>query len=118
VGGENDFFDKIVRAVGNGKSVDRMVNNSETLSDIKNTFFNGDADYFKSQLAQWVKDFGIKTDDLKNLTIAALLGKMIASAKDSSLQSVLKSAHAMAKEAGLSDVMASAVLAEKVAAKV
>jgi flotillin len=66
-----------------------------------------------SQLAQWVKDFGIKTEDLKNLTIAALLGKMIASSKDSGLQSLLKSAHAMAKESGLSDVMASAVLAEK-----
>ena len=117
VGGENDFFEKIVRAVGNGKSVDRMVNNSETLSDIKNTFFNGDPDYFRSQLAQWVKDFGIKTDDLKNLTIAALLGKMIASSKDSSLQSVLKSAHAMAKEAGLSDVPASAVLADKATVK-
>ena len=110
VGGENDFFEKIVRAVGNGKSVDRMVNNSETLSDIKNTFFNGDPDFFKSQLAQWVKDFGIKTEDLKNLTIAALLGKMIAASKDSSLQSVLKSAHAMAKESGLADVMASTVL--------
>lgn len=110
VGGENDFFEKIVRAVGNGKSVDRMVNNSETLSDIKNTFFNGDPDYFKAQLAQWVKDFGIKTDDLKNLTIAALLGKMIASSKDSALQSVLRSAHAMAKESGLADVMASTVL--------
>lgn len=118
VGGENDFFEKIVRAVGNGKSVDRMVNNSETLSDIKNTFFNGDPDFFKSQLAQWVKDFGIKTEDLKNLTVAALLGKMIASSKDSGLQSLLKSAHAMAKESGLSDVMASAVLADKPAAKV
>ena len=115
VGGENDFFEKIVRAVGNGKSVDRMVNNSETLSDIKNTFFNGDPDYFRSQLAQWVKDFGIKTEDVKNLTVAALLGKMIASSKDSGLQSVLKSAHAMAKESGLADVMASAVLADKTA---
>lgn len=115
VGGENDFFEKIVRAVGNGKSVDRMVNNSETLSDIKNTFFNGDPDYFRSQLAQWVKDFGIKTEDLKNLTVAALLGKMIASSKDSGLQSLLKSAHAMAKESGLSDVMATAVLADKTA---
>ena len=113
VGGENDFFEKIVRAVGNGKSVDRLVNNSDTLSDIKNTFFNGDPDHFNSQLAQWVKDFGIKTEDLKNLTIAALLGKMIASSKDSSVQSVLRSAHAMAKESGLSDVMASAVLTEK-----
>jgi uncharacterized membrane protein YqiK len=115
VGGENDFFEKIVRAVGNGKSVDRMLNNSETLSDIKNTFFNGDPDYFRSQLAQWVKDFGIKTEDLKNLTVAALLGKMIASSKDSGLQSLLKSAHAMAKESGLSDVMATAVLADKTA---
>jgi flotillin len=118
VGGENDFFEKIVRAVGNGKSVDRLVNNSETLSDIKNTFFNGDADHFRTQLQQWVKDFGIKTEDLKNLTIAALLGKMIASSKDSGLQSLLKSAHAMAKESGMSDVMASAVLSDKTVAKV
>jgi len=117
VGGENDFFEKIVRAVGNGKSVDRLVNNSDTLSEIKNTFFNGDPDHFKTQLAQWVKDFGIKTEDLKNLTIAALLGKMIASSKDSSVQSVLRSAHAMAKESGLSDVMASAVLTESAIVK-
>jgi len=113
VGGENDFFEKIVRAVGSGKSVDRLVANSDTLSDIKNTFFNGDPDYFKSQLAQWVKDFGIKTEDLKNLTIAALLGKMIALSKDSALQSVLKSAHAMARESGLADVAATVVLADK-----
>jgi len=117
VGGENDFFEKIVRAVGRGKSVDRLIANSDTLSDIKNTFFNGDPDYFTTQLAQWVKDFGIRTEDLKNLTVAALLGKMIASSKDSALQSVLKSAHAMAKESGLSDVMASAVLADKTTAK-
>ena len=118
VGGENDFFQKVVSAVSRGKAVDRLVTNSETLSDIKNTFFNGDPDFFKSQLAQWVKDFGIKTEDLKNLTVAALLGKMIASSNDGSLQSILKSAHTMAKEAGLSDVMASAVLTDKPTAKV
>jgi hypothetical protein len=117
VGGENDFFEKIVRAIGNGKSVDRMVANSQTLSDIKNTFFNGDADYFKSQLAQWVKDFGIKTEDLKNLTVAALLGKMISSSKDSALQSVLKTAQTMAKESGVADVMATAMLADKPTAR-
>ena len=113
VGGENDFFEKIVRAVGNGKSVDRMLNNSETLSDIKNTFFNGDPEFFRSQLAQWVKDFGIKTEDLKNLTITALLGRMIASSQESGLQSLLKSAQSMAKENGLSDALASAVLENK-----
>lgn len=115
VGGENDFFQKIVRAVGSGKSVDRLVANSATLSDIKNTFFNGDPEYFKAQLAQWVKDFGLKTEDVKNLTVAALLAKLLASTKDSTLQGLLKSAEAMAKESGLSDALVSAVLAEKTA---
>lgn len=118
VGGENDFFEKIVRSIGTGKAVDRAVNNSATLTDIKTTFFNGDPEHFKAQLAQWVKDFGIKTEDLKNLTVAALLGKLIASAEDNGLQSVLKSARDMAKESGLSDVMASTVLADKTTAKV
>jgi hypothetical protein len=113
VGGENDFFEKIVRSVGSGKSVDRLVENSSTLADIKNTFFNGDPEFFKSQLRKWVADFGIKTADVKNLTVAALLAKLMASTKDSSLQSLLKSAQAMAKESGLADVMAAAVLEEK-----
>jgi uncharacterized membrane protein YqiK len=113
VGGENDFFQKIVRAVGSGKSVDRMLENSDALSDIKSTFFNGDPKYFNSQLRQWVKDFGIKSEDLKNLTVAALLTKLIASTKDSSLKALLKSAQAMAKESGVSDMMASAMIAEE-----
>jgi hypothetical protein len=118
VGGENDFFEKIVRAVGGGKSVDRLVGNSTTLSDIKHTFFNGDPEYFKTQLRQWVKEFGIKTEDLKNLTVAALLARLLAGTNDSSLQSVLKAAEAMARDTGLSEVMASVALGDKPTAKV
>jgi uncharacterized membrane protein YqiK len=117
VGGENDFFEKIVRSVGSGKSVDRLVDNSSTLSDIKTTFFNGDPEYFKTQLRQWVKDFGIKTGDLKNLTVAALLAKLMASTQDSALHSILKSAQQMAEKSGLSEVLASTVIADKEAAK-
>jgi len=113
VGGENDFFEKIVRAVGSGKSVDRLVSNSSTLADIKNTFFNGDPEYFKTQLRQWVREFGIKSEDLKNLTVSALLAKLLASTKDSSLQALLNSAQEMARETGLSEVMASAALTDK-----
>lgn len=112
VGGENDFFEKVVRAVGNGKSVDRLVNSSATLTDIKKTFFNGDADHFKTQLRQWVKDFGVSTEDLKNLTVAALIAKLMASTKDNSIQSLLKSAEAMAKQSGLSDALASTLVVE------
>lgn len=116
VGGENDFFEKVVRAVGSGKSVDRLVGNSATLTDIKNTFFNGDGEHFRTQMRQWVKEFGITSEDLKNLTIAALLTKMIASSKDSALHALLHSAQSMARSSGLADMMASAVLAERAAA--
>lgn len=110
VGGENDFFEKIVRAVGSGKSVDRLVDNSATLSDIKTTFFNGDADYFKDQMQKWIKDFGVKTEDLKNLTVAALLARFLASTEDSGIQNLIKSAQKLARENGIADVMAHTVI--------
>jgi len=57
------------------------VGNSEVLDDVKETFFNGDPDYFKSQLATWIDDFGISTEDIKNLSISALLGNLMSTAK-------------------------------------
>ncbi len=110
VGGENDFFEKVVRAVGTGKAVDRTVQNSQTLSDIKETFFNGDPARFKSQLRQWISDFGIKTEDLKNLTVAALLGRLIAKTDDDALKSLLNSALSLARDQGLAAAPATTVL--------
>ncbi len=112
VGGSNDFFEKVVKAVGNGKSVDRMVENSNTLSDIKNTFFNGDPAYFKTQMRQWIKDFGIPTEDLKNLTVSALLAKLMASNQDSAFQSMIKGAQELAKSSGISGMLAANLLDE------
>ena len=112
VGGENDFFEKSVRAVGTGKAVDKTVFNSEALTDIKNTFFNGDPERFKSQLRKWVSDFGISTEDLKNLTVAALLAKLTASAKDGPLQALLRSAQSAARDSGLSEALAATVIGD------
>lgn len=77
VGGETEFFDRITNAITNGKVVDRMVDNSRVMGDVKETFFNGDPDYFKSQLGSWIQDFGVETEDLKNLSISALLSKLV-----------------------------------------
>ena len=111
VGGENDFFEKVVRAVGTGKAVDRLVSSSSTLSDVKQAFFNGDPEHFKEQLRQWVKDFGVSSEDLKNLTVAALLAKLLVSTKDASVQSLLRSAQDMARAIGVSDVPAAKAIA-------
>jgi uncharacterized membrane protein YqiK len=116
VGGENDFFEKIVRAVGNGKAVDRLVDNSETLTDIKTTFFNGDPEHFKTQLRTWIDDFGIRTEDLKNLTIAALLGKLAAASEGSGQHATIASALTLAKNLGLGETPAAALVAKPAAA--
>ncbi len=111
VGGENDFFQKIVHSVGRGKAVDRLVANSETLANIKSTFFGGGSpEQFKARLAQWVSDFGIKSEDVKNLTIAALIARMIAGTKDNALQNILRGAMETARETGLADADAAEVL--------
>jgi len=77
VGGETQFFDRITNAITTGKVVDRTVQNSEVLDDVKETFFNGDPAYFKAQITDWIDQYGISTEDVKNLSISALLGKLI-----------------------------------------
>ena len=117
VGGENDFFEKVVRAVGNGKAVDRMMQNSSTLSDIKNTFFNGDPEHFKSQLRQWIQDFGIASEDLKNLTISALLARLMASTRDGSVLALMNAALSAAKDRGLAEAPVASVVAPQTVAR-
>ena len=117
VGGENDFFEKIVRAVGNGKAVDRLVDNSATLTDIKTTFFNGDPEHFKTQLRAWIDDFGIRTEDVKNLTISALLGKLVVASEGDAKNTAITSALALAKSLGLADTPASALVANPAVAR-
>ncbi len=117
VGGENDFFEKIVRAVGNGKAVDRLVDNSATLTDIKTTFFNGDPEHFKTQVRGWIDAFGIRTEDIKNLSIAALLGKLVAASSGDERHSAIAAALTMAKSLGLADTPAAAIIAPHPAAQ-
>ncbi len=77
VGGESKFFDQITNAVTKGKVADRIVDNSRVITDVKETFFNGDPDYFKAKIREWGAQFGITSEDLKNLTVSTLLGRMI-----------------------------------------
>ena len=51
VGGDNKFFDSIVNSITAGKQVDRLVEGSKVLSDVKETFFTGDPQQFKDEMA-------------------------------------------------------------------
>lgn len=109
VGGETEFFDRITRAITSGKVVDRMVGNSQVLGDVKETFFNGDPEYFKAQIGNWVEDFGVSTEDLKNLSVSAVLGKLVGVTEGEKRQRIIGLLGA-AERFGVSDAKAASFL--------
>ena len=80
VGGETMFFDKIIGSIAQGKSIDRLVDNSDVLTDVKETLVTGDPDYFQKQLKTLVGRFNMSSQDLMNLTISGAISKMMQSA--------------------------------------
>lgn len=102
VGGETEFFNKITSAITNGKAVDRLVDNSRALTDVRNTFFNGDPEYFKARMEHFTTLLGVSSEDVKNLSIAALLNKMQGVA-EGPISTELLTLGGLAKQLGLSD---------------
>ncbi|MCO5972778.1 flotillin family protein [Actinoallomurus soli] len=74
VGGDGAFFDKIVGAITVGKSVDGFVEHSEVAQGLAGPWLNGSRS-LPDDLARLVGS--IKTDDIKNLTLSALLMQRI-----------------------------------------
>ena len=113
VGGEQDFFDRVVSSVSQGKVVDRLVDNSQTITDVKNTFFNGDPDHLKNKLASWIKASGLKSEDVKNLTISALLASMVSKTEDNSLRGLMRAAEKAVRGTEIGSELASTILGDK-----
>ncbi|MCP4690489.1 MAG: flotillin family protein, partial [Desulfobacterales bacterium] len=109
VGGETEFFDRIVNAVSAGKSFDRWVDSSDALTNVKETFFNSDPDYFEKQLRKFFKRFGVSAGDVKDLTISAALARMASMSEDPEQLSSLYSLISMAKRTGLGEKPADAL---------
>jgi uncharacterized membrane protein YqiK len=107
VGGDHNFFERLVGSITNGKAVDRLVNSSRVLSDMHSTFFNGDPDYFKARLEKFIDQFGLNTSDVKNLSISVLIARMIGLADDSGVRQQLEQLLEMARQSGLSEELAS-----------
>jgi uncharacterized membrane protein YqiK len=103
VGGESDFFERVIQSVKSGKVIDRLVDNSQHLTDVKNTFFNGNPEYFRDRMRSLVSELNLSTDDIKDLSIAALIGKMIGLAGNDGVRNELGRLLGLASQAGLID---------------
>lgn len=80
VGGEMTFVDNIMNSINRGKSVDRMLDNSKHLTDVKNRLLSSgnkvNGDGMVSKVKALISKIGITNEDLKNLTISTLLLKI------------------------------------------
>jgi uncharacterized membrane protein YqiK len=77
VGGESIFFDRLVGAIAYGKSVDGFVNSSEIAKTALANYATGEGDLV-GDLKELLSGFG--TEDLKNLTVSAVLVRLMSGA--------------------------------------
>ncbi len=108
VGGETMFFDQIVGSITKGKSIDKLMDNSETLTQVKDTFFKtGSGQNFKEKLKGFISQFGVSVNDIKDLSISALLLRLANEAGSDEDKGVLKHLGTIAEVLGVSDQKAS-----------
>jgi uncharacterized membrane protein YqiK len=104
VGGETMFFDQIVGSITKGKSVDKLMSNSDVLTQVKDTFFKGEnGENFKDRLRGFVSQFGISTEDVKDLSISALILQLAQNASSESDKNIIQSLGVVAKSLGITD---------------
>ncbi|MFB9658515.1 SPFH domain-containing protein [Glycomyces mayteni] len=97
VGGDAQFFDRVVGAIGYGKAVDGFVAHSEVAQTAVAAWGNGSTSFaedLKGALA------GIGTEDVKNLTVSAALLKLMGGGGDEGALSGLLS---KARELGVAE---------------
>ena len=116
VGGDTEFFDTIVSAVKGGKAIDRFVYNSQVATDVKDTFFTGDPNYFREKILGLIEDFNLSSDDIKDLSIAALITKMLGLGGGNNIRSELYRLLGIAHTSGISQTSSSQLLSRDASA--
>lgn len=99
VGGDNTFFDNVIRQVSAGKGLDKFISHSENAQIIKESLLN-DGDNIITKVMGMVDKYNISSEDIKNMSIASLIFKLnnVASQKE---KGILERALDMAKHMGI-----------------
>ncbi len=106
VGGETMFFENIVEAITRGKTIDRTIDNSQNLTALKHGLLGNTANgggNVMDKIKGFVKQFNLDTEDIKNLSLTALMVKMIAMSSNSNDKSILGELLNVAKGVGIAN---------------
>jgi uncharacterized membrane protein YqiK len=82
VGGDGKFMDSFFKSITLSKSIDGFVDRNETLKQLT----DGDLSGMAKKLGGFISQSGLNTEDIKNLSVSALLAKLVLS-KDEKIQS-------------------------------
>ncbi len=110
VGGETMFFDKIIGSITRGKTVDRLVENSEVITEIKDQLLDTSEGGLKENIGKLIKSFNISSEDIKNLSVSALLLKLTGKAKNDKDKNLLDQLVELVTTKGIENLPASTFL--------
>ena len=104
IGGETMLFDQIMGSIAKGKAIDGMISKNGSLQEVKTALLHSNGGGgLKENLRKLVDQFGVSSDDLKNLTVSALLLKMMNQTDGKQEKDGLNKLLDMARTAGLAD---------------
>ena len=103
VGGDGAFFDRFVNAVAVGQSIDGVVDHSESMRAVLGEYLNGDKS-LPQDLKEVLTRPALTSDAVQNLTISALLGRLMIGADEPSRKK-LRSLVQSAKELGIDELV-------------
>lgn len=75
VGGDNTFFDNVIRQVSAGKGLDKFISHSENATLVKENLL-GDGENIIEKVMGMVEKYNISSEDIKNMSIASLIFKL------------------------------------------
>ncbi|GEJ45077.1 MULTISPECIES: SPFH domain-containing protein [unclassified Chryseobacterium] len=99
VGGDNTFFDNVIRQVSAGKGLDKFISHSENAQIVKENLL-GDGENIIGKVMGMVDKYKISSDDIKNMSIASLIFKLNSVATQQE-KGILERALDMAKHLGV-----------------
>ena len=109
IGGEQKFFDSIMGAINQGKTVDRLMDNSSNLQELKGALLGDGSEPLMERIQGFVEKSGMTSDDVRNLTMSNLLFQLSRNA-DNEDKGVLSTIMSAVNSMGLGDKMAKNLL--------
>jgi len=104
VGGDGQFFDRFVKAVGVGQSLDGVVEHSAAVRGVMGDYISGQKS-LPEDIKQILMNPALSSESVQSLTISAILGRLLLGA-DEPAKKQIKALIDKAKELGIDDLTA------------